>query len=60
MFTVSLLNSTYIASIKIFLKTMAKTWHAIPCKIPDSEKCTYFVDQLRVAVYSQVYLLLYL
>jgi hypothetical protein len=55
MFNVSLLDPTYIVSMKIFLKSMAKTWHAIPRKIPDSEKSAYFVDQLRAAVYSQVY-----
>ena len=53
-FSISLLDPTYVMSIKMFLKTMAKTWHSIPTKIASSERTEYFVEKLRAEICPQV------
>ncbi len=54
MFSISLMKSTYLVSVKMFLKTMEKIWLEIPRKIAEVDRLRYFVEQLRVSMNSQV------
>jgi hypothetical protein len=54
MFSISLMKSIYLVSVKMFLKTMGKIWLEIPRKVAEADRLRYFVVQLRVSINSQV------